>query len=237
MLQIRASIYYTVTMILTVVHSLLCLTVASWLPFRLRYRFVTTLNRIIIQLGRWVCGVRYEVEGQENLPKDRPFVILANHQSEWETFYLQLLVGPMCTVLKKELLRIPFFGWGLAMLKPIAINRAARTNAMKQILQQGKARLKEGIPVLIFPQGTRIPAGETGRFNKGGAMLACSAKVPVITLAHNAGRHWPSKSFIKYPGTIRVRIGPLIETEGSSVDDVHQQSSQWILQQMAEIDR
>ena len=237
MAYLRALLFYIPFLLVTVIHSTLALLIARWLPFRVRFKWVTAANHFFIGWLRWTCGVRYELVGRENLPIDRPYVLLANHQSEWETFYLQLLIQPLCTVLKRELLRIPFFGWALALLRPIAIDRSKRTGAMKQLLQSGKDRLGDGVPVMIFPQGTRVPAGKTGKFNKGGAMLACSAKVPVVPLVHNAGEHWPSGLFIKHAGVIRVEIGEPIETEGLSVDQVHQHSSEWILARLNNTDQ
>jgi 1-acyl-sn-glycerol-3-phosphate acyltransferase len=225
---LRAFLFYLVMISVTVVHSTYCVLLVRWLPFNLRFKIVTSANRLFLVWLRLVCGVRHRVEGLENLPKDRPFVLVANHQSEWETIYLQLLIQPICTVLKRELLRIPFFGWALGLMRPIAIDRSQRAGAMKQILKIGKQRLAGGMPVLIFPQGTRVAAGQLGKFNKGGAMLACSAKVPVVPLYHNAGEHWPSGKFAKTPGQIRVQIGEPIETEGASVDEVFQQSTGWI---------
>ncbi|MEH6822327.1 MAG: lysophospholipid acyltransferase family protein [Motiliproteus sp.] len=232
MSYVRAFLFYLVMILATVVHSTLCLVFASWLPFRLRFKIVSSVNHLFIGWLRLVCGVRYQLVGQENLPQGRPYVLLVNHQSEWETIYLQLLVQPISTVLKKELLRIPFFGWALALLRPIAIDRSQRTGAIKQLLKQGKQRLEEGVPVVIFPQGTRVAAGQLGKFNKGGAMLACSAKVPVVPMVHNAGEHWPSGRFAKIPGLIRIEIGEPIATEGRSVDEVFQQSTGWILSRL-----
>jgi 1-acyl-sn-glycerol-3-phosphate acyltransferase len=235
LLYLRSALFRSVIVVATIIYSTLCLLVGPLLPFRQRYCLVTGINRFYLWWARLACGVHYEVEGMENLPKDRPYVILSNHQSDWETFFFQVFVGPLCTVLKKELLRIPFFGWALAMLRPIAIDRNLRSGAMKQILKQGRERLKEQIPVLIFPQGTRVKVGEIGSFNKGGAMLACSAKVPVVTIVHNAGDYWPSKSFLKYPGTIRVVVGPLIETQGRSVQEVHEETSEWLERKIKEV--
>ncbi|MCW8886830.1 MAG: 1-acyl-sn-glycerol-3-phosphate acyltransferase [Motiliproteus sp.] len=232
MIKLRSALFSAISLLATVIYSLICLVFFSFLPFKQRFAAVVTLNRIVLWLARVICGVKCEVEGLENLPTSGSYVVLANHQSEWETFYLQLMISPLCTVLKKELLKIPFFGWGLALLNPIAIDRAERSGAMKQILKQGKARLKEGTPVLIFPQGTRVKVGEIGRFNKGGAMLACSAKVPVVPIVHNGGSHWPSKTYLKNPGTIQVKVGRPIETEGKTVDEVHQLSKGWLEQGM-----
>ncbi len=234
MLYLRSGLFSSVFLVATILYAAFCVVFARWLPFRARFAVVVGINRFFLWWARVVCGVRFQIDAKENLPASGSFVILANHQSEWETFFLQVMVGPLCTVLKKELLKIPFFGWALALLKPIAIDRSERAGALKQILKQGKARLKEGIPVLIFPQGTRVRAGQRGRFNKGGAMLACSSGVPVVTIAHNAGEYWPSRSFLKFPGTIRVVIGPVIETEGRSVDEVHQQSKAWLEQRLME---
>ncbi len=227
-LGVRSCLFYVGFVTLIVLHSLLSLLVASWLPPRPRFRFVVAVNRAVLVWLRLTCGVRVELTGGEHLPDGRPFVMIANHQSEWETIYLQLLIRPLCTVLKQELLRIPFFGWALRLLQPIAIDRSRRAGAIKQLLEQGRSRLAEGIPVLIFPQGTRVPLGQMGKFNKGGAMLACSAGVPILCVAHNAGACWPSGRFIKYPGTVRVEISPLQESEGRSVDEVHQVTQQWL---------
>ncbi|MEH6469652.1 MAG: lysophospholipid acyltransferase family protein [Halopseudomonas sp.] len=232
MAYVRAFLFYLFFISSMVLHSTLSLIFASWLPYRPRFKFVSSMNRFVVFWLRVTCGVRYQLVGKENLPQDRPFVLLANHQSEWETIYLQLLIQPLGTVLKRELLRIPFFGWALALLRPIAIDRSKRTGAVKQLLKQGKERLSEGVPVLIFPQGTRVAAGEQGKFNKGGAMLACSAKVEVVPLVHNAGEHWPSGRFTKIPGVIRIEIGEPISTEGRSVDEVFQQSTGWIQQRL-----
>jgi len=177
------------------------------------------------------------VEGLENLPKDGAYVAIANHQSEWETIFFQVLIRPHCIVLKQELLKIPFFGWALALLDPIALDRSQKRGALKQLLGQGKDRLERGIPVIIFPQGTRLPSGEIGVFNKGGAMLAASAKVPLIPMAHNAGVFWPGKNFLKKPGTITLRIGKPIETEDTGVSDLHNASVNWLKAQMLELDQ
>lgn len=232
MLQIRSALFYLLFFSGVVVTSVLSWVCVSWLPFRPRFYFVTLLNRWALFCLRWICGVRLQIEGREHIPQQGSFVILANHQSALETLFLQLLIGPQCTVLKKELLRIPFFGWGLALLKPIAIDRSKRAGAMKEILRVGKERLAAGIPVLIFPQGTRVPVGERGKFNKGGAMLACSAGVPVLPVVHNAGVCWPSGRFLKYPGAVRIEIGAPIDTSGRSVDEVQQQSVGWIEQRL-----
>ncbi len=231
---IRSLIYYLVFYPFTIVYSTFCLLIGRFLSFDTRFKVFTVINYSYIAWLRLCCGVRLDVKGLENLPKDRAYVLVANHQSEFETIFLLTMVRPQCIVLKKELLDIPFFGWALAMLEPIALDRSQRRGALKQLLTQGKARLEAGRPVVIFPQGTRVPVGEPGRFNKGGAMLAASAGVPVVPLAHNAGTCWPGKGFIKYPGVVSVEIGEPVETQGQSVDQVHDAAIGWLLAKMDE---
>lgn len=221
MIYLRSALYHLGFVFGMLVFGIFALLVGRWLPYPLRFHVVTSINFFFLWWLRVTCGLSYEVEGKEYLKTPGGYVLIANHQSEWETFALQVLIRPVCTVMKKELLRIPLFGWGLALLKPIAIDRSERSAALKQILKQGKARLQEGIPVVIFPQGTRVPVGKMGRFNKGGAMLACAAKAPVITLAHNGGELWPSKSWLRHPGVIKVIVRPPIDTVGKSADEVH----------------
>ncbi|MGH1463701.1 MAG: lysophospholipid acyltransferase family protein [Neptuniibacter sp.] len=234
--SIRAFFYYLGFYPLTIVYASICLILAPLLNFRGRFKLVTGINFFYIFWLRVCCGLGVKVTGRDNLPSDGAYVVVANHSSEWETLYLQTLVRPQCTVLKKELLKIPFFGWALGLLKPIAIDRSQRRGALKQLLTEGKSRLEEDIPVIIFPQGTRVPVGKMGKFNKGGAMLALSAGVPVVPMIHDAGRYWPGKSFAKKPGTVQVHIGKPIPVEGRSVDEVHQDMVEWLEKHMQELD-
>lgn len=234
-LGIRATCFYIGFYLVTIVHALLSLLVAKPLPFVQRFKFVTLANYFYIFWLRLCCGVKVKLEGAENLPTSGPYVLLANHQSEWETLYLQTLIRPQSPVLKKELLDLPFFGWALKLIEPIALDRSKKRGALKQLLSDGKERLDRGINVVVFPQGTRLEVGQQGKFNKGGALLACSAGVPVVTLVHNAGLLWPGKQFSKTPGTVTVRIGPVISTEGKTVDEVHQVSEHWLLTNMQEL--
>ncbi|MFW1678809.1 lysophospholipid acyltransferase family protein [Pontibacter sp. JAM-7] len=225
---VRAACYYLGFYSVTVVYACICLLIAPWLPYRPRFKLITGINYFYIFWLNVCCGVKVSVEGREHLPSQGAYVVVANHQSEWETLFFQTLVRPQCAVLKRELLKIPFFGWVLAMLKPIALDRSKRREALKQLLAQGSDRLAQQIPVLIFPQGTRVPVGKVGRFNKGAAMLAVKNAVPVVPIYHNAGEYWPGKSFVKYPGTVRVVIGEPINPESLSVEAVHQQSVVWL---------
>ena len=203
------------------------------LPQHLRQPLLNLHNKSLLFLFRVLCGVEVEIQGRENIPAGRPVVLASNHQSEWETYLLQVTITPISTVLKKELLSIPFFGWGLRLVQPIAIDRSKRAGALKQILKQGKDRLLGGRSVLIFPEGTRTAPGEEKAFNKGAAMLACSAGAPILPLVHNAGHLWPSRTWKRYPGKITVTIGPLIETQDRGVAEVHDEMEGWMKTTMA----
>ncbi len=229
---IRAGLFYAVFYPVMFIYSLLCVCVGWALPFRARFRLITVINFFCMFWLRVTCGVKVEIEGRENLPKDGAYVVVANHSSEWETFFLQTLIRPQCTVLKQELLRIPGFGWALGMLKPIALDRSKRRGALKQLITQGKERLQEGINIVIFPQGTRLPVGQLGKFNKGGAMLAAANNVPLVPLVHDAGLYWPGKSFVKRPGTVKVIIGKPVELEEPTVDALHDPSVEWMEAQL-----
>ncbi len=178
------------------------------------------------------CGIDHRVQGQENLPST-PSVILSNHQSAWETILFQTIFPAHSYLLKKELLWLPFFGWSLATNEPIAINRGKKTQALQQLITQGKQRLADGRWIAIFPEGTRMPVGQPGEFQAGGAYIAVKANVPVIPVAHNAGVFWNKKHpFRKNPGTIDVVIGPAIQTSGRKPRDVNKEAKDWILTAM-----
>jgi len=197
------------------------------LPHPLRYRFISQWARLQTWLVGVLCGVRYRVEGREHLPKG-PAIILAKHQSAWETIAFQKIFPIQTWVLKRELLLIPFFGWGLALMKPIAIDRGAGRKAVTQVIEQGQARLKEGIWIVVFPEGTRMAPGTTRRYGIGGAALAAESGYPVVPVAHNAGSFWPRRGFLKKPGTIHVVIGPVIHTHGKSAEEINKQAEEWI---------
>ena len=198
------------------------------LPYRMRYSFVTLWNRCNLWCAEHICGLRYEVIGLEHVPAG-PCVILSKHQSAWETYALPcLLPQTLVWVCKRELLWIPFFGWGFAVLCPIAIDRSAGRKALEQLVEQGMDRLKRGRSVVIFPEGTRVAPGEKRRYAIGGALLAERSGYPVLPIAHNAGVFWPKRGFIKRPGVIRLVIGPVIESRGKSAGDINAQVEHWI---------
>ena len=226
MLVIRSLIFLILQFVITPVFAMLAL-----LTFPLsrltRYRIISQWAKLMLHLLRLVCGIHYKVRGIENLPKE-PCVVLCKHQSAWETLALQKVFPPQVWVLKRELLWIPFFGWALALTSPIAIKRSDGKGAMRQLLKQGKERLAQGFCVVIFPEGTRIPFGKRGKYKIGGAMLAESSGVPVIPVAHNAGRLWGRNSFSKHPGLIIMSIGEAIETEGLKAEEINSRVETWI---------
>jgi 1-acyl-sn-glycerol-3-phosphate acyltransferase len=200
-------------------------------PYRWRYAVITRWTTFNLWWLKVTCNVRYEVEGREHIPAG-PAVILSKHQSAFETMVYQRIFPPHVWLLKRELLWVPFFGWGLAMLEPIAIDRKAGRKALQQLLEIGTKRLAAGRWVVIFPEGTRVVPGERGRYAPGGAMLAVRNGCPVLPVAHNAGEFWPRRGFIKHPGTIRIVIGPTIDTRERSAQEVNAMAEHWIEETM-----
>ncbi len=196
------------------------------------------LWRLGIQFGvENMLGIRPKVIGLENMPKE-PCVILSKHQSAWETMTIQDYVpkGAYCVfVLKKELLRIPLMGWGLAAMKMISIDRAAGKNALDQVVAQGRERLQQGYYVIIFPEGTRVAPGQKKRYKPGGAYLATHVGCKVVPIAHNAGELWPRQAFLKKPGTVTISIGPAFDATGMTEAEVNQRTEDWIEGEMQRI--
>ncbi|MDE2260420.1 MAG: DUF45 domain-containing protein [Betaproteobacteria bacterium] len=190
--------------------------------------------RLMIHLGTLLLGVRYTVSGWENVPKG-PCVMLVKHQSQWETMFFPAFFSPHSFVLKQELLSMPVFGWGMRLLDPIAIDRDARREAFQQVQTQGLERLKAGLKVIIFPEGTRVPSGYRARYAPSGGLLAAAAGVPVVPMAHNAGEFWKKGLLAKHRGTLSVRIGPPIPTMGRDGVEVTREAETWIEQQMEEL--
>ncbi|GLQ32926.1 lysophospholipid acyltransferase family protein [Litoribrevibacter albus] len=224
---IRSIIFYIIIFFFSIAQNTLGIIIGLFLPYELRYRFIiTTWTSSFIWLLKVICGVRYEITGKHNIP-DQPCLISSNHQSSWETFFLQSICTPQTQVIKRELLWIPFFGWAYSLLKPIAINRGDKQNARAQVLEQGSQYLNSGIWVLIFPEGTRNPPKKLGRYARSGAALAINAGVPVLPIAHNSGHFYINKEFIKYPGTIQVHIGQPISSEGKTAEQLTDEVRAW----------
>lgn len=199
-----------------------------------RYRIITTWSRLITGAAAAICGVRYRVLGAENIPRE-PCVILSKHQSAWETLAWQTIFPPQVWVMKRSLLWIPFFGWGLAMLSPIAIDRGAGSKALRQMAEQGKERLKAGFSIVIFPEGTRVAPGKRATYHLGGAWLTVKTGALALPVAHNAGECWRKNAFIKRPGLITVSIGKPIAPAGLSAAELNQRIESWIESEMPKL--
>ncbi len=201
--------------------------VGGFFPLSKRFALIEWYAARIFDMLRLTCGLTYSVEGTENIPSE-PHIAYWKHSSAWETFG-QFLVGPpKVIVLKYELMYIPFFGWSLKLLCSIAVKRGAGASAVNQVVQQGRDRLGEGLSILIFPEGTRVAAGETRPYGVSGALLASRVGCKAVPIAHDAGYYWPRRGFLKRPGNIRVVIGPPIETAGREPRDINDEAQAWI---------
>lgn len=226
----RSTLFFLAALLITPPYALLAWLV--WpLPAKIRYRIVTSWSRLIVALARSVCGIGYRIVG--TVPADGPYIVMAKHQSAWETLAFQQLFPPQVLVLKRWLLWLPFFGWGLATLSPITVERAPGTRTLRRLLSQGRARLDEGFWVVIFPEGTRVAPGVRGEYQGGGAWLACKTGMPVLPVAHNAGELWPKNGFIKYPGTITICIGAPIRPAQLDTAGLIGEVEAWIETRMA----
>ncbi len=235
LLFIRSALFWVVYATSTLVYGTLS-PLLFLLPLPRRYPIVMSWTRLNLVALKLICGIDYRVEGRDNLPAE-PTIVMSKHSSTWETMALVNILPPMAWVLKKELTRIPFFGWGLAALDHIAIDRNAGRNAVKQVVEQGKARLASGRWVVIFPEGTRVQPGTKGRYKLGGGFLAAETGCPVLPIAHNAGYFWPREQFIKQPGMITVRIGPAIDPKGKSAAEIIEAVEAWIEGEMDELNK
>ncbi len=230
MIALRSIVLVAVMALLTPPFSLIAIATA---PFRriTRYRVIVHWADIVLWVVWHVCRIEYRVLGRENLP-GRAAVVLSKHQSAWETMAFQQILPPQAFVLKRELLRVPFFGWGLACFPNISIDRGAGKDALAQVLEQGRELLDEGFWVIVFPEGTRTAPGATRRYKPGGAFLAANTGAPVIPVAHNAGEFWRRRAFLKYPGTITVSIGPPIDPAGLTPAQINARAQSWIEAEM-----
>lgn len=226
---LRSTLFALALCIVTPPYAVFALLTAP-LPRMTRYRLISGWSRLVIRLARWILGIEWRVEGRENLPS-RPAVILSKHQSAWETMAFQLIFPPQVLVLKRELLWIPFFGWGLALMSPIAINRSRGMRALRTIARRGRERLAQGFWVVVFPEGTRVAPGAQREYHPGGAWLASASGAPVVPVAHNAGLLWPRNAFLKRPGTVTVRIGPPIEAADLDPKTINDLAKTWIEEQ------
>jgi 1-acyl-sn-glycerol-3-phosphate acyltransferase len=225
-LLVRSLLYAAGQGLLSVAFSIAAI-FALVLPYRLRYALVSRWGHCNLWWLEKTCRLNHRVVGEENIPQ-QPSIVFCKHESVWETLALQRYFAPHVWVIKRELLWIPFFGWGLATLRPIAIDRGSSRAALGQLLSQGRARLSDGFWVVICPEGTRVAPGERRRYRQGGALLAEKTGCPVLPVAHNAGDFWPRSGFIKRPGTIQLVIGPIIDSAGRSAADINRLAETWM---------
>ncbi|MCK5719532.1 MAG: 1-acyl-sn-glycerol-3-phosphate acyltransferase [Thiomargarita sp.] len=231
MLFLRSLLFFIGMITSIIIFTVIALVIYP-LPFKRRYSIIKQWARFIIWWLEKTCHIDFRVKGRENIPK-APMLILSKHQSAWETIAYQQIFPIQVWLLKRELLMLPFFGWALATLNPISIDRKNIRQSMQKIIKQGKQRLSEGSSLIIFPEGTRVKPGETKRYGIGGAILAVETKnYPVIPVAINSGKFWAANSFIKYPGTIDVIIGPAINPRGKTYKELNQLVHEWIEEAM-----
>jgi 1-acyl-sn-glycerol-3-phosphate acyltransferase len=230
---LRSSLYALYQAVITPVFAILALLFIPF-PAAVRYRFITTWSRLMLAGAETILGIRYRVLGAENVPAP-PFIVLSKHQSAWETLAFQVIFPRQVWVVKRELLWIPFFGWGLAMLAPISIDRASGPRALNQLLEQGRERLARRYCIVIFPEGTRIAPGRRGKYQVGGAWLAAKTATPVLPVAHNAGELWPRRAFVKRPGVVTVSIGAPIDPRPLTPEQLIRRVEDWIEGEMQRI--
>jgi 1-acyl-sn-glycerol-3-phosphate acyltransferase len=235
MIFIRSAIFLVVASLVTIYYGLLgVLGLCIGAKAMTCHRWVVGWAPAMVWISRYILGIRFRVIGQENIPAG-PAVIISKHQSAWETFGLQNIFPPLCFILKRELLWIPFLGWGLASIRSIAIDRKAGKDALSQVVEQGRERLKEGLWVAVFPEGTRVAPGVRGHYRPGGAFLAKRVGVPVVPVAHNAGEFWRRQAFLKYPGEVVMSIGPVIEVKGLKAEEINRRAKEWIENEMTRL--
>ena len=231
-----ASILFTVLMFVTIPPYALACVVARLAGVPAAYRVAVAWARLIDRLCRRLCGLGFRIEGAENVPAT-PAVVLMKHSSAYETIMQMLLFPAQCWVLKRELIWAPFFGWALAALSPIAINRGSGHGAVSQVVEQGRAQLARGRMVMIFPEGTRMPPGQTRRYGISGTLLAQKAGCLVVPVAHNAGDFWPRRGLRKRAGTVVFRIGPAMDPSGLDPRVFNERVQQWIESEVASMRR
>ena len=230
-LALRSLVFLIIMVAVTIPWACICFLVSP-LPYRGRYYVTSRWNVFIIWLAKVVCGIRYRVIGEENLP-DAPVILLSKHQSAWETiFLLARMPRPLVFVLKRELLYVPFFGWALGLLRMIPINRSKGRDAFGQVVVQGRKRLADGLWIIMFPEGTRIQVGQAGKYKGGGARLAVETKKVVVPIALNSVECWGKNSFVKKPGLVTVSVGKPISPDGLNPTELMQKVEDWIESEM-----
>ena len=232
-LGLRSTLFWLFFLPVTLLTAIL-LVFIFYAPLKLRIGLIKIWINYSLGLLRYFCGLKYRIEGLENIP-NRGFILMSKHSSTWETIALQKFFDPMVWVVKRELTRIPIFGWGLMAMNAIAINRGTGRKAINQLIQESKKHMDQGRILMLFPEGTRVPPMERKPFKLGGAIVSEKTGYAVLPIAHNAGEFWPRHSWIKWPGTIRLVIGEPIEPEGRKSDQIIEEVKQWITSTCDEI--
>lgn len=226
MIIIRSIIFNLGMWIFTIPFTLFSLLTFPLKPQQ-RYQFISNWAKLMLRWLKICCHIDYELIGIENIPK-KPCVVFCNHQSAWETLALQQILPPQVWVLKRELLWLPFFGWGLALTSPIAIDRSSGKKALLQMHKQGVDRIKKGFFIIIFPEGTRVKVNDNKKYHIGGAWLAKNLRSNILPISHNAGFFWGRNSFLKYPGKITIKIGKPFNIKNMGIEEINQEIKQWI---------
>ncbi len=234
------SVLHLLWMAVTVVPWALFVVLISYVVSSTRlYWICAAWLRLAVNSGTWILGIENRIQGMDNLPQGSkdPAVLLVKHQSTWETFVMPAIMPhPLAYVFKKELLHVPFFGWAMARMDMIHIDRKQRSRAFAKVVQQGRRLMDEGVWVIMFPEGTRIPRGHKGEYKTGGTRLAIAAGVPVIPIAVTSARCWPTRAFIKTPGVVDISIGPAISSEGRKAEELMREVEDWIESEMRRLD-
>jgi 1-acyl-sn-glycerol-3-phosphate acyltransferase len=227
-MQFIGSLIYTVFLFAwTFFYSIFFVIACSFLPFRKRFILARVWGLVLLWALKWTCRLDYRIEGQENLPAGN-HIALWKHSSSWETIAMAVVFPRQVWVLKRELLWVPVVGWGIRQLHAIAIDRKSGHSAVGQVVEQGKQRLDEGDWIMIFPEGTRMPHGQTRKYGVSGTLLARECDKLIVPVAHNAGSYWPRRGLRKKPGTVRVVIGPPIAANGRDVREINREVQAWI---------
>ena len=233
-LLFRSSLFFIGFLLVTLVFGLFS-PLMFLLPYQSRYFVMTRWATVITWWLKVSCNLSYQVTGLENIPQ-QPIVILSKHQSTFETIVFQCIFPPFTWIMKRELLWLPFFGWGLATFRPITINRAKGVQALKHIFKQGTQRLESGLSVLVFPEGTRSRWGDKNAYRTGGVALAKQAGVAILPVAHNAGKFWAKGQFVKQSGVVKIHIGATIATNKEDVRTLNKITEAWIETTVAQLD-
>lgn len=235
-LGIRSALFYLGYVSVTVFWATLSVLVGWAMPLRRRYVFIIGVwTRTVLWWLKATCGIRVRVAGLERIPEE-PCILLVRHESTWETLWVPTLASPQAPLVKRELLRIPLWGWAFAMVRPIAIDRAKPATALRQFIARGKDRLNRGMYIALFPEGTRLASGERGKFYRGGAALAAATGADLVVIAHNAGRVWPARRFLKRPGEIVVQVSEPIQAQGRKSSELNKLCEDWLAGELDRLD-